>query len=180
MRARRLMLTVSRRLLPDQLASSGCCLSRKLQQQRFPCKTGRFKQLAAMQQGLGMMQMQTEAMELKPRMAMQQLPPSLLQERTVSMCQKAVSLKLAAALKQTKASWAGEQITAGTSLGTKLFLRHLLAMVSWTQVVFAQGSCRVSPTCILIGQEQSAGIWKHHLATDRAAAGSFRTNLSVC
>jgi hypothetical protein len=101
-----------------------------------------------MQQGLGMMQMQTEAMELKPRMAMQQLPPSLLQERTVSMCQKAVSLKLAAALKQTKASWAGEQITAGTSLGTKLFLRHLLAMVSWTQVVFAQGSCCVSPTCL--------------------------------
>ena len=65
--------------------------------------------------------MQTEAMELKPRMAMQQLPPRLLQERTVSMCQKAVSLKLAAVLKQTKASWPSEQTTAGTSLGMKPF-----------------------------------------------------------
>ena len=126
------------------------------------------------------MQMQTEAMELKPRMAMQQLPPSLLQERTVSMCQKAaVSLKLAAALKQTKASWAGEQTTADTSHGTKLFLRHLLAMVSWTQVVFAQGSCRVSPTCLLIGQEQSSGMWKHHLATGCTTA-VLRTEAVCC
>ncbi len=106
-------------------------------------------------------------------MAMQQLLSSLLQECTVSMCQKVVSLKLAAVLKQTKASWAGEQTTAGTSLGMKLFLRHLLAMVSWTQVVFAQGSCRVSPTCLLIGQEQSIGMWKYHLATDCAAVGLF-------
>lgn len=49
MRARRLMLTVSRRLLPDQLASSGCCLSRKLQQQRFLCKMDSSTQLAATQ-----------------------------------------------------------------------------------------------------------------------------------
>ncbi len=85
------------------------------------------------------MQTQTEATELKPRMAMQQLPPSLHQECTVSMCQKAFSLKLAAALKQTKASWLGEQTTAGTFLGTQPFLRQLQATACWTQVVVLKG-----------------------------------------
>ena len=46
-------------------------------------------------------------------------------------------------------------------------------MASWTQVVFAQGS----PTCLLIGQEHSIGMWKHHLETDCATAVLFKDGL---